>query len=147
MAQRESKSKKRQASGVTPVTPQEPLWRERMASWQSSGLTQVAFCRREGLSEGSFGWWKRELAQRDRQRAAPEAGASEATSQKEDVQAVRWVQVPARVRESEPARRAEPRQDGAFELVLRGERRVRMAADFDADGLRRLIAVVESLPC
>jgi len=34
-----------------------------------------------------------------------------------------------------------------FEVVVRGGRRVRLGRQFDAEGLRRLVAVLESLPC
>ena len=43
----------------------ERQWRERVASWKSSGLTVRAFCRRHGLTEASFHFWKRELPARD----------------------------------------------------------------------------------
>jgi hypothetical protein len=48
---------------------------------------------------------------------------------------------------AEAAQGGEGPRDGGFELVLRGERRVRLGADFDAGSLRRLVAVLESLPC
>ena len=88
MAQRESK--KRQ---IGAVTPQERVWRERLEAWRRSDLTQVAFCRREGLSEGSLGWWKRELIARDRRRA--EAPANEAPVATSGEKPVRWVPMPA----------------------------------------------------
>ena len=43
----------------------ERQWRERMARWQASGLTVREFCRRHGLLETSFYYWKRELRKRD----------------------------------------------------------------------------------
>ena len=43
----------------------EQRWRERMAKWQSSGLTVRAFCSLHGLIEASFYYWKRELRARD----------------------------------------------------------------------------------
>lgn len=35
------------------------LWSSHMAAWKSSGLTQVAYCRRHALSLASFGYWRR----------------------------------------------------------------------------------------
>jgi len=43
----------------------ERQWRERMVRWQASGLTVREFCRRQGLLETSFYYWKRELQKRD----------------------------------------------------------------------------------
>lgn len=37
------------------------FWRRMVAAWESSGLTQVEFCRRRGLKAVTFGWWKRRL--------------------------------------------------------------------------------------
>ena len=48
----------------------ERQWRERMARWQASGLTVREFCRRHGLLETSFYYWKRELRTRDAAAAA-----------------------------------------------------------------------------
>jgi hypothetical protein len=42
----------------------ERRWRERMARWQSSGLSVRAFCEQHGLIETSFYYWKRELRAR-----------------------------------------------------------------------------------
>lgn len=43
----------------------ERQWRERITRWQASGLSVREFCRRQGLLETSFYYWKRELRQRD----------------------------------------------------------------------------------
>jgi hypothetical protein len=42
----------------------ERQWRERVASWQRSGLSIRAFCVQHGLIETSFSYWKRELRKR-----------------------------------------------------------------------------------
>jgi hypothetical protein len=36
-------------------------WNDQVQSWHSSGLTQKAYCEREGLSLERFGCWKRRL--------------------------------------------------------------------------------------
>jgi hypothetical protein len=43
----------------------ERVWRERVASWQASGLTIRQFCARRGLAESAFQHWRRELRERD----------------------------------------------------------------------------------
>ncbi|MFB9067826.1 IS66 family insertion sequence element accessory protein TnpA [Pseudofulvimonas gallinarii] len=39
-------------------------WAAHVAAWQSSGLSQSAYCRRQGLSLASFGYWRRQLRKR-----------------------------------------------------------------------------------
>lgn len=43
----------------------EKYWREILARWKASGLSQAAFCRLEGLNENSFSSWKSIIADRD----------------------------------------------------------------------------------
>jgi len=123
----------------------ERRWREIVESWRSSGLTQGEFCRREGLREGTLSWWKSELVRRDRRRGS--LGTGERGRGASAARPVEWLAVemgPALGKE-EPARsRAEGWQ---FEVVLRGDRRVRLGGDFDVVGLERLIGVLERLPC
>lgn len=57
----------------------ERQWRERMAKWQASGLTVRGFCLRQGLSEPTFHYWRRELRARD---AAASTAAARSSSGK-----------------------------------------------------------------
>lgn len=43
----------------------ERFWRQALLRQRRSGLSVRGFCRREGFSEPSFYWWRRELAHRD----------------------------------------------------------------------------------
>jgi hypothetical protein len=36
-------------------------WLELLGRWRASGLTQAAFCRRQGVRPQQFSWWKRRL--------------------------------------------------------------------------------------
>ncbi len=40
----------------------EEFWRKHLEAWGQSGLTQVAYCERHGLSEKSFYRWRRKEA-------------------------------------------------------------------------------------
>jgi transposase-like protein len=44
----------------------ERMWRGRIVGQQTSGLTIRGYCRRHGLHESAFYFWRRELAKRDR---------------------------------------------------------------------------------
>jgi transposase-like protein len=54
----------------------EQQWRERVADWQTSGLSVRAFCRRRGLAEPTFHYWKRELQARDEAAGSAQGTAS-----------------------------------------------------------------------
>jgi hypothetical protein len=49
-------------------------WRRLLAQWRRSGMTGRDFCAKHALAEPSFYAWKREIAQRDRERAAGAKG-------------------------------------------------------------------------
>ena len=49
--------------GRDPV--RERVWRERVDRWRASGLSVREFCVRNGLTEPTFHFWKRELRTRD----------------------------------------------------------------------------------
>jgi hypothetical protein len=48
----------------------EKKWRAHLAAWQRSGLSQAAYCRREGLTPSEFSWWKCRLARSAEQKQA-----------------------------------------------------------------------------
>jgi hypothetical protein len=52
------------------------FWRGQIEGQATSGLSARQWCRREQLSEPSFYAWRRKLAQRDRERSAPDSRAA-----------------------------------------------------------------------
>ena len=46
-------------------------WTEHIAAWHCSGLSQGAYCRRHGLSQSSWGYWRKRLARSADEEAAP----------------------------------------------------------------------------
>ncbi len=36
-------------------------WTQRIKDWESSGVTQRAYCEREGLKYGTFDYWRRQI--------------------------------------------------------------------------------------
>ena len=45
----------------------EQTWREIMARWEETGLSQQEFCEQEQIKLTTFGYWRRELKRRDSQ--------------------------------------------------------------------------------
>ena len=95
----------------------ERQWRRRISEWRASGLSVRAFCARHGLASASFYAW----------RGVPERRAAEHPES-----------VPVQV-----VADATPTQASALEVVLLGDRTVRIAPGFDAATLRRLLTVLE----
>jgi hypothetical protein len=104
----------------------ERYWRDVLRQWNRSGQTIRAFCDEHGLSEPSFYGWKRTIGERDQQRETGEP-----------------VFVPVRVTTTTTATAAA----AALEVVAGAGRVVRVPAGFDADTLRRLLAVLEAPSC
>jgi len=99
----------------------EAHWRERIAACESSGKSIVAWCRETGISVSKYHWWKGELRRRDGNR--PERPL--------------FAEVFAR-------RRLTPAPSG-IEVLLGGERVVRVSRGFDAGTLGSVVRVLEAL--
>jgi transposase-like protein len=98
-------------------------WRRFVAQQAGSGLPVAAWCRQQGLVAATFHWWRRELARRDAQRA-------------------KAAFVAVQVQPDEPVQ-----PQGRIEIVLAGERRVRLCGPVDRRQLTEVLAVLEALAC
>ena len=94
-------------------------WRQIIDGQRPSGLTVVAYCRDHGITDGAFYAWKRRLRSPAKPKRLPQ---------------------PAFVEVSPP--RAETA--GTIEILLPGERRLRMWRGFDRDLLIDLIRTLEA---
>lgn len=103
----------------------EEFWRDTLGQFAASGKSVRAFCAGRGLSEPSFYSWRRTLAERDARSPAV------ATP----------VQTPAFV----PIHVAEENGE-RIEIVLRGDRRVRLCGPVDRAALAEIVAALEGLP-
>lgn len=52
----------------------EAQWRSILSAFADSGLSQKAFCEREGLALSTFGYWKRKLQSGGAAASSPDAG-------------------------------------------------------------------------
>lgn len=112
-------------------------WAEWVEQWRGSGLSQRAFCRREGLALATFNRKAVALVGK----SVRSDVASEPSEEPPPWLEVRMSGLRAgRVDESLGS------LGEGFE-VFDGRWRVRLGPQFDAEGLRRLIGVLESLPC
>lgn len=106
-------------------TPRELEIRALIREHDRKGLSWAALAEREGISLGTLSWWRSEIRRRDRERVPLEV------EQFVEVDVVRPVTTGSA---------------STFELALPDGRVVRIAAGFDPEDLRRLLAVLDA-PC
>lgn len=113
----------------------ERSWRRKIREQKRSGLSVRDFCRRAGLKDWTFRWWRQELIRRDREPASTphdvSAGAAPAF-------------LPVRVVDLEAVA---PRPVPAIEIVLPAGLTVRVPHGFDPRTLGAVLAVLEGRPC
>src|ERR1700733_5020980 len=113
----------------------EKFWRRTIRDQHLSGLSVRDFCRRQGLKDWTFRWWRQELARRDQVPSmAPAGEPTEAAPiflpvQVVDLQAVSPPPIPP------------------IEIVLPTGLIVRAPSGFDPRTLGHVLAVLEGRPC
>lgn len=135
----------RRASGSPTTTEIE--YRRLLDAHEGSAETLRELADRRGVPYHRVRWWKSELARRDRLRAGGSGGASACA----EPPAKRVAFVPVRLvpggdrdeqRDVPPATWA-----AAYEVRLRGGRRVRVPSGFEPSTLTALVAALEAVPC
>lgn len=121
------------------TNPKAELWRRRIARWARSRLSQVEFCRRNGVPIYAFRWWKHRLYSGGTGVADDKARRSR--------RGERALFVPVKL--VEPRVAATPLGSGAaieVELDLTGGRTLRIRCDsFDPERLRQILSIVLGL--
>ena len=121
----------------------EAAWRRRLREQGKSGQSVRAWCRRHGVRETAFYWWRKELARRDAERLPSGQGHTKGRTASF---------VPVQVTE-EPARDGDPgggdRRSGAaqIEIELTDGRRVRVTGTVDRELLTQVLDVLERRAC
>lgn len=142
----------RKRDGSVAVRRSSDEWSEILEEWRRSRQDVAPFCEARGLKVSTFRWWR--CALKD---GVVEELAGAAVSRRAG-QARRWVQGGQSVASTTPgfieviARSAagEPdgRRDSGVEVMVSGgraQRRVRVAAGFDEDTLRRVVRLLEEV--
>ena len=112
--------------------------RQHVEAQAESGLSVAGFCFAYGLPVRTFYTWRRRL------------NAKRPVSPGEDT--ISWLAVhplfaEVAVLSPEVVSGESASSESVAEVVLRGGRRLEVGADFDAEALRQLVALLESLPC
>ena len=113
----------------------EKFWRRAIRDQQRSGLSVRDFCRREGLKDGAFRWWRQELPRRDQGPSISHRGERTDAAP---------AFLPVRVVDPEAVA---PRPASPIEIVLPTGPTVRVPFGFDPRTLGDVLAVLEGRPC
>ena len=118
----------------------ETFWRRMLVRQKESGKNIRAFCQRHELKECTFHWWRRTLAQRDAAQSQAPPPASLPIPKFTPVQVT-----------PDPLPGAHsphlPVAGGSeLEIVLAGERRLRLRGPVDRELLADVVRVLEALP-
>lgn len=106
------------------------VWAKRVERWRDSGLSATEFAAEIGVNENSLRHWGWRMKAERRERESKPAPK---------VEALAFVEIAGPPREPEPP---PPSSAPAIELVLASGLVVRVPARFEAEALRRLLAVV-----
>ena len=113
------------ARGVRRDKTKEIFWRRMVGRQARSGLSIRAWCREHDLHEHAFYWWRVRLARAGRK-----------------IRSRRPAFVPVRV-----SSQGVSGTEGQIEIVLSGDRRVRVSGPVDRETLAEVLAVLEGRPC
>ena len=129
------------------VRRQAAEWARLIDQWRASGLSLPAFCSQQGLKRGTMQNWVYKTSLKQAVEEARRQARSAETPRQDPPP------LPAPLPAFLPIRIAEvvaappvPDRTGV-EVVLRPGRRIVIAAGFDSETLRRVIAVLEDRPC
>lgn len=116
--------------GRRPDRTKERFWRRLLQQWRHSGRTVRAFCAEHAISAPAFYFWRRTIAQRDRQ-AGHGTGLVSGDATPPTFVPVRVIPAPVAM---------------SLEVVLGRGRVVRVPAGFDPATLRQLLAILDEEP-
>jgi hypothetical protein len=106
----------------------EQRWRQILRDWNASGKSRNQFCRLRGLSTNTFDYWRREIAQRDAERAPHPTPVQSPPAPP--------ALIPIRIVTT-----------AALEIRLAGGRSIAVPSGFDPNHLRAVLEVLEAPPC
>ena len=122
------------------LTSRARYWQEQVGEWRRSDLTQAAFCQQHDLNAGTFCWWKRQLARRERMAAAAHGGPPARGHAAAHLLQTTFAPVHIRAE-------VDHENSSRIEIVLPDQRRVRLCGPIDRQQLADVLAVLEAATC
>jgi hypothetical protein len=130
------------ARAVLDPTPSRRVhWQALLEECRGSGLSQVEFCRRRGIRPGTLAFWKHTLA---RETSAARSRARRARPAAPAFVPVRVIAPPHPIDDVRPGSVPAPSE---IEIVLRGDRHVRLRGRVDLEWLGQVVRTLETLGC
>ncbi len=116
----------------------EQKWREMMARWEQTGLSQQEFCEQAQIKLTTFGYWRRELKRRDSQAesAKPLGTLTSEIKESSTTNAQAPFFVPVQVSQGPPG--------SSWEIVLDYGLVIRVPSSCDLKHLARLVRTLEA---
>ena len=115
-------------------------WADVVSQWRASGLSQKEFCRRRDVSDRALNNWLYKSPYRERVARILAARSQD----KLDAQTPRFL--PVAVLSATPEADSEASR-ATIEVVLKSGSRIAVTPGFDAETLRRVVAVLEARTC
>lgn len=116
-------------------------WRNHVDVWRDSGLSGAEYCRRHGLKPQSFYWWRGRFTREDGGSSKRRGAESpDSTQSSKAVECSSSASVFTEIRLA-----SLPSASCGVEVVLSGERRVRVEPGFDEETLVRVVQTLEEL--
>ncbi len=128
----------------------ERRWQEILAAQRQSGQSVRAYCRQVGVQEPAFYWWRRKLARHSGQcnhAVQPGRGRRGGKPARPQRRKPSGVLAGVRFLPVQVATERGAEADRVIEIVLGGQRVVRILAGFDRQTLAEALAVLEARPC
>ena len=115
-------------------------WADVVSQWRASGLSQKEFCRRRDISDRALNNWLYKSPYRERVARILAARSQD----KIDAETPRFLPVAVLGATRDTDSRA---ACATIEVVLKSGSRIAVTPGFDAETLRRVVAVLEARPC
>jgi hypothetical protein len=119
----------------------EEFWRKKIAEQQASGLSQTAYCEREGLNANTFSSWKKILQERDAEKEVKRALKQASVNRAARAAKASFIPLVPATSEVVEAAREHPSTSAVAEVEVAGARlRVYNGAD-----CRTLCAIIRAM--
>ena len=121
-------------------------WEELVEEWQGSGQLQSAFCRERGIPVSTFSKWKCEVLRRQRCQSASSEGLA-ASGAASAAGGLAWTEVLCHPSAAAAVFASGASSGAGLELVLPSGWSIRLGPRFEAESLKRLLAVLGGGRC
>jgi len=125
--------------GARRSAERERFWRRHVEAHGRSGARVRTYCAQHGLTESAFHYWKRELRRRDGEAATVDSRRGDEAGARVESRGPVFAEV--------DVASCEPASPSGVEVCVGDGRVVRVARDFDAPTLQRVVAALEDVAC